>query len=88
MLFLIDSFSLPPILGTYDPDAVLPIGEANRQDPITYPANAVLSSFGMTMADILSDDTVKITKRILRQSEWDTGAEPVRPVIIWTLKGH
>jgi hypothetical protein len=26
----------------------------------------------MTMADILGDDTVRITKCILRQSEWDT----------------
>ena len=72
MLFFIDSFSFPPIPGTYDPDAVLPIGKANRQDPITYLANAVISSFGMAMADILGDDTVRITKRILRQSEWDT----------------
>lgn len=72
MLFFIDSFSFSSIPGTYDPDAVLPIGKANRQDPITDLANAVISSFGMTMADILGDDTVRITKHILGQSEWDT----------------
>jgi hypothetical protein len=66
---LINTFSFPPVAGTEYADGTPTIGKADRKDTTANFSEAVKPSFCLTMREIFRDDTLWISKGVLRLGE-------------------
>lgn len=64
---------------------MLPVGETNRQDPVTCFAYAGIPLFGLAVANILSYDAgqVSVAKGVLCQIERDAMLQLILPVLFF-----
>jgi len=78
---LIDSLALSPVAGPEDPDHVLAVREADRQDPAFDPPEAVMALLLRAVGQVFRDHTLRIREGQLRLRERDSVLSLVRPIL-------
>jgi len=78
---LIDVLALSPVAGPEDPDHVLAVREADRQDPAFDPPEAVMALLLQAVGQVFRDHTLRIREGQLRLREGDSVLSLVRPIL-------
>lgn len=81
ILLLIYSLPFPPVACAQDPDDVLPVCEAHRQDSVTEPAEAEIALLVLAVRHVLGDDAIGIGEGVLGELEGDA----VLPLVLRVL---